>query len=52
MLEKDKIIYDQTRNKIRILAPPGFEPGSAAPKAAMIGRYTRGLTVKYRLINF
>lgn len=25
------------------LAPPGFEPGTSAPKAEMIDRYTTGL---------
>ncbi len=26
-----------------LVAPPGFEPGSQAPKACMLDRYTTGL---------
>ena len=34
-----------------LVAPPGFEPGSQAPKACMLDRYTTGLpTVEQALV--
>ena len=32
-----------TALKVLVIARPGFEPGSPAPKASMLGRYTTGL---------
>lgn len=32
----------------RLVVPPGFEPGSPAPKAGMIDHYTTGLSSPHR----